>query len=158
MITVYTDGVFDLFHFGHARSLEQAKKVFANNDVKVHLKVGVCKDEDVWKHKGPTVMTYEERCKCVSHCKWVDEIIYDAPWVIDEQFLIKQNIDYVAREDSPYVTTNGDGEFIADAYSIPKRLNKFVEIYRTPQISTTDLIDRVIKNYDLYNERNLKRA
>ena len=152
-VIVYTDGVFDLFHYGHSRSLEQAKKVFPD----VYLKVGICKDEDVWKHKGPTVMTYEERCKCVSHCKWVDEIIYDAPWVIDESFLIKENIDFVARENDPYITTNGDGEIVEDAYIIPKKLNKFVEIYRTNGISTTDLIGRILNNYDLYNSRNIKR-
>jgi len=44
------------------------------------LVVGVHSDEEIIKHKGIPVMKYEERIAMVSACKWVDEIVFDAPY------------------------------------------------------------------------------
>jgi len=65
--------------------------------------VGVCNDELTHKYKGKTVMTDEERYEAVSHCRWVDEVVRDAPWVIDEAFIAKHKIDFIAHDDLPCV-------------------------------------------------------
>ncbi len=82
-VRIYCDGIFDLFHYGHARAFEQAKKMFPS----VHLLVGVCNDESTLANKGKVVMTAAERCESVRHCRWVDEVIPDAPWIISKDFL-----------------------------------------------------------------------
>ncbi|XP_078161324.1 choline-phosphate cytidylyltransferase 2-like [Carex rostrata] len=150
-VRVYADGIYDLFHFGHARSLEQAKKSFPN----AYLLVGCCNDEVTHKYKGRTVMTAEERYESLRHCKWVDEVIPDAPWVINQEFLDKHKIDYVAHDSLPYADTSGAGK---DVYEFVKKVGKFKETKRTEGISTSDIIMRIVKDYNEYVMRNLARG
>ncbi|CDY65454.1 BnaC03g71920D [Brassica napus] len=150
-VRVYADGIYDLFHFGHARSLEQAKKSFPNT----YLLVGCCNDETTHKYKGRTVMTAEERYESLRHCKWVDEVIPDAPWVINQEFLDNNRIDYVAHDSLPYADTSGAGK---DVYEFVKKVGRFKETMRTEGISTSDIIMRIVKDYNQYVMRNLDRG
>ncbi|GER33595.1 choline-phosphate cytidylyltransferase [Striga asiatica] len=192
-VRVYADGIYDLFHFGHARSLEQAKKLVPNT----YLVVGCCSDEVTHKYKGKTVMNESERYESLRHCKcvsfyqfffslflvfvplqdfewddlsvlvvssflmrsvsmrWVDEVIPDAPWVINQEFLDKHKIDYVAHDSLPYADTSGAGK---DVYEFVKAVGRFKETKRTDGISTSDIIMRIVKDYNQYVMRNLDRG
>lgn len=148
-IRIYCDGVFDLFHYGHSNVFKQIKEQFPNS----HLVVGVTGDDSTLKFKGPTILNAEERYASVRHCRYVDEIIEDAPWIITEPFLKENKIDFVAHDDMPY----GFGD-IKDIYQPIKNKGKFIPTNRTEGISTTELITRIIKNYDLYLWRQIERG
>ncbi|KAI8393693.1 uncharacterized protein BYT42DRAFT_551922 [Radiomyces spectabilis] len=148
-VRVYCDGIYDMFHFGHAKALEQAKRAF--NDV--YLLVGVCNDEVTHRRKGKTVMTDAERYEAVRHCKWVDEVIENAPWVVTQEFLDKHQIDYVAHDAEPYKSAES-----GDVYSFVKAQGKFLPTQRTDGVSTSDLITRIVRNYNVYLRRNLERG
>lgn len=42
--------------------------------------------------KGKTVMNEEERYDAVRHCRYVDEVVEDAPWVITPEFLEEHQV------------------------------------------------------------------
>lgn len=137
-IRVYADGIYDLFHPGHARQMKQAKEAFPN----VYLIAGVTNDELTRRFKGPTVVPEYWRYDKIRHCRYVDEVVRDAPWVLTKEFLLENKIDFVAHDDIPYKfegTTD-------DVYQYIKELGMFLTTYRMEGISTTDLKIRLKRN------------
>lgn len=41
-------------------------------------------------------MNDAERAESLRHCRWVDEVIEDAPWVLDQSFLDRHKV-YIYR-------------------------------------------------------------
>ncbi|KAL4809741.1 hypothetical protein BDV18DRAFT_132694 [Aspergillus unguis] len=148
-VRVYADGVFDLFHVGHMRQLEQAKKAFPDT----YLIVGVTGDEETHQRKGLTVLSGAERAESLRHCKWVDEVIPNCPWIVTPEFIDEHNIDYVAHDDLPYGAAEGD-----DIYAPIKAQGKFLVTQRTEGVSTTGVITRIVRDYDRYISRQFKRG
>merc|ERR1712039_1118435 len=116
-VRIYCDGVYDLFHYGHMRSLCQAKNLFPN----VYLIVGVTNDEMTTKLKGKLIMNEKERYESVRHCKYVDEVVENAPWTLDDDFIKLHKIDFVAHDEAPYKFGK-----TGDIYAFLKEQNKFV--------------------------------
>ncbi|KAK9390853.1 choline-phosphate cytidylyltransferase [Lipomyces mesembrius] len=149
-VRIYADGVFDLFHLGHMRQLEQAKKALPE----VYLICGIPNDEETHRQKGLTVLTDRQRAETLRHCRWVDEIIENAPWVVTPEFIEKHKIDYVAHDDIPYAGAGGT----SDIYQPIKESGKFLVTQRTEGISTSYIITKIIRDYDKYLIRNFSRG
>lgn len=103
------------------------------------LFVGVHSDEDILHNKGPVVMTLEERIVAVDACKWSTTVVPNAPYVTDPAVMEEYGCKYVVHGDD--ITTDANGE---DCYQEVKDLGKFVVVKRTPNISTTDLVGRML--------------
>jgi len=127
---VYVDMVADLFHYGHVEFL---KKASAFGD---HLLVGICSDEGVQANKRNPILSMEERAASVDGCRYVDEVVPDAPWIMDAAWIEKHKIDVVVHGD------DYSSEQIEHIYKVPISMGIFHTVPYTPTISTTEIIRR----------------
>lgn len=125
-VRVYVDGVFDPLQARDALQLRQAKLSFPS----VHLIVGVLADDLCEAHQTPIIWPHVDRCEVLRHCRWVDEVVPDAPWTLDEQYLRTKRIDYVAIDEGSSVNPACDKERLR-GYDLVKNLRKFIPIRRT---------------------------
>ena len=99
-------------------------------------------------------MTDLERYEALRHCRYVDEVVVDAPWTLDNAFLELHKIDFVAHDDAPYII----GSSADDVYDFVKKRGMFVATQRTEGVSTSDIVARIVRDYDTYVRRNLARG
>lgn len=138
---VYVGGTFDLFHYGHARFLEECSK---------HGKVIVAINTDDFceRYKRKPILTLGERIESVRSCKWVDDVVVnvgdeDTGLTID---LVKdKKISYIAHGDDwmgpALMAQLGITQKWLDSRSI-----KMLYIPYTKGVSTSEIIGRVNGN------------
>tara|TARA_B100001758_G_scaffold188817_1_gene165714 strand:+ start:324 stop:704 length:381 start_codon:yes stop_codon:yes gene_type:complete len=121
----------DLFHYGHVNFLKNASLVGDQ------LIVGIHSDKVVEEYKRTPIMTMNERIAVVAAVKYVDEVIPDAPLLIDEKWIKKHDIDMIVHGDDWEISK------LQNIYKIPIEMGIFKTVPHTPSISTTDIIKRL---------------
>jgi len=103
------------------------------------LVVGIHSDEAILENKGPTVMTLQERVAAVDACRWVTQSVPYAPYVTSLPWISHYGCKYVVHGDD--ITSDSSGE---DCYRFVKAAGRFKVVKRTPSISTTDIVGRML--------------
>lgn len=122
MKKVITYGTFDLFHIGHLRLLERAKKL---GD---YLIVAVSTDEFNALKNKKSFFPFEHRVEIVRSIKFVDLVIPETCWEQKVEDIKKYNVDVFAIGDD----WEGKFDFLKDYCEV-------VYLPRTEGISSTDI-------------------
>lgn len=89
MKTVFTSGVFDLFHVGHLNFLKQSKS-YGNR-----LIIAVNTDEFTFSYKNKTpIIPFTQRMEMLSSCKYVD-LVLKAEEYLPLKYIKEYNVDVI---------------------------------------------------------------
>jgi len=133
---IYVDMTADLFHYGHVNFLKQA------SEIGDYLIVGIHSDKVVKNYKRPPIMTMKKRIATVASCRYVNEVIPDAPLIVDLEWINKHNIHTVVHGD------DFSEDLLQLFYKVPIEMSISHKAPYTPGISTTDIIKRLKNTLD----------
>jgi len=120
-----------LIHHGHVRLLKKAKELGT-------VVVALTTDEEVQNKKGyKPELSFEERKEVLESIRYVDEVV-PSPWLIDDAFLVKHDIDKLVH--------GSDNSNLIPA-------EKLVIFPRTEGVSSSDMRSRVLDSLISINLR-----
>lgn len=134
-IRIYASMVGDLFHYGHVEFLKKARALGT------HLIVGIIPDNVATTYKRAPILQQDERVKVIAGCKYVDEIITNAPLSINKEFIEQHAIDFVIHGD------DFTEQLLLTYFADPMAMNIMRITSYTPGISTTQIIERIKKAF-----------
>ncbi|ETV85816.1 hypothetical protein H257_02379 [Aphanomyces astaci] len=148
---VYVDGAWDMFHPGHVDILKLAK---SQGD---YLIVGVHNDGVVNKHRGLNypIMNLHERVLSVLGCRYVDDVLIDAPWEITKEMIASLRLKVVvhgSRRDG-----HDDPAEMAVHYKAARDAGIYVEVPSPRTLDVNDIVARITENRDRFEKKFVKK-
>lgn len=137
--TIYLDGVFDLFHIGHLKSIEQCA---ALGD---RVIIGITGDHDAMGYKRRPIINEADRTAIVQSLKMVDHVVCPCPLLVTKEFMQKWDIDLVVHG---FADKRDRDKQIDEFFSVAVEEGKFQEINYYGKMSTTDIISRIKSDED----------
>jgi len=134
-VRVYVDGVYDLFHRGHVESLEKAKTIRPD----VFLIVGLISCDTATGYKREPIFTDDDRYKLLKACRYVDQVIYNPPLIMTQEFIDQYSVDLVVHGFSDLSDLKKQQPFFEQIK------DKFELLPYFPYNSTSKYIERVGK-------------
>lgn len=131
--TVYMDGVFDLFHVGHLRAIQQCARLGDR------VIIGVTGDKDATGYKRRPIIGQDDRVAVVSALREVDHVLCPCPLVVTRVFMESHDIDLVVHGFASEADMTQQQEFFAEAIA----LGKFKRIQYYAGLSTTSILEAV---------------
>ena len=139
-ITVFVDGVWDLFHQGHVELLKRSRDSYDR------VVVGIASDDLVRSYKRDPIIPYDDRVKMLEACKYVDEIYHNAPGLnITEKVLDECGADYALH------SVNDSNNWKTELRESARYDQSLIDSGRAHFLSYTsyhssDIIDKILKD------------
>lgn len=153
---VYLAGAWDMFHAGHIEILEKAKKMGS------YVICGVHNDSVVNNQRGLNlpIMNLHERVLSVLGCKFVDDVLIDAPVVVTQEMICSLRVNLVligSTKDDADDGSSGEEEPLIDPsmdpYRLPRQLGLLRVVRSSAGSSVMDFVDRIEGQRERFNTK-----
>ncbi|MCH1540438.1 MAG: adenylyltransferase/cytidyltransferase family protein [Candidatus Poseidonia sp.] len=133
-MNIITFGTFDCFHIGHLNIFKRIKDEFPDS----RLIVGISTDElNYSKKQRVPIVSFTQREEIVSSIRYVDETFPEES--------LEEKAEYLAKYDADVLVMGDDHHGLYDHFN---EICRVWYLPRTPQISTTALIEKIILEND----------
>jgi len=170
---VYVAGSWDMFHGAHVHLLEKARQ-FGD-----YLIVGVHNDGVINNHLGMNypIMNMQERALSVIGCKFVDDVLIDAPYDISATMIASLKITAVVRGsiqpqgerqdpiDEEFKSAhNGSADSVPrfypyqrDPYKVPRERGMLHVVPSVSGLTAADIVERIHAQHERYKSKFAKK-